>query len=65
MKADFQLRFINSAVNEFENGKECGDESFVIPSSLLGITKPFISIKISFCKLDENKSKHFLKKFQN
>ena len=27
MKADYPLRFINSVVNEFYKGKECGDES--------------------------------------
>ena len=31
MKADNALRFINSVVNEFQNGSECGDESFIIP----------------------------------
>ena len=34
MKADYPLRFINSVVNEFQKGKECGDESFIIPPSL-------------------------------
>ena len=28
MKADYPLRFINS--NEFQKGKECGDESFIM-----------------------------------
>ena len=28
MKTDYPLRFINSVVNEFQKGKECGDESF-------------------------------------
>ena len=31
MKADYLLRFIKSVVNEFQNGKKCGDESFIIP----------------------------------
>ena len=30
MKADYPLRFINSVVNEFEKGKEFGDESFIV-----------------------------------
>ena len=25
MKVDYPLRFINSAVNQFQKGKECGD----------------------------------------
>ena len=29
MKADYPLCFINSVVNEFQKGKECGDESFI------------------------------------
>ena len=34
MKADYPLRFINSVVDEFQKGKECGDERFIIPPSL-------------------------------
>ena len=63
MKADYPLRFINSVVNEFQKGKECGDESFIIPPSLFEITKPFIFVEIPYCELNEIKSKHFLKKF--
>ena len=43
-KADYLMRFINSVVNEFQKGKECGDESFIIPPSLFEITKPFIFV---------------------
>ena len=64
MKADYPLRFINSVVNEFQKGKECGHESFVIPASLFEIAKPLIFIKIPYCELNEMKSKHFLKKFR-
>ena len=63
MKADYPLRFINSVVNEFQKGKECGDESFIISPSLFEITKPFIFVEIPYCELNEIKSKHFLKKF--
>ena len=28
------MRFINSVHNKFQKGKECGDESFIIPPSL-------------------------------
>ena len=56
-KADYPL------VNEFQKGKECGDESFIIPRSLFEITKPFIFVDITYCKLNEINSKHFLKKF--
>ena len=63
MKADYLLRFINSVVNEFQKGKECGDETFIIPPSLFEIAKAFIFIEIPFCDLNEIKSKHFLKKF--
>ena len=38
MKADYPLRFINSVSNEFQKGKESGDERFIIPSSLFEIT---------------------------
>ena len=61
--ADYPLRFINSVVNEFQKGKECGDESFLISPTLFGITKPFIFVEIPYCELNEMKSKHFLKKF--
>ena len=60
MKADYPL----SLTNELQNSKDHGDESFLIPSDLLRITKPFIFIEIPYCKLNETKSKHFLKKFR-
>ena len=55
MKVDYLLRFINSLVNELEKGKECGDESFIIPTSLFEIVKSFIYVEIP--------SKHFLMTF--
>ena len=57
MKADYPLCFINSVVYEFYKGKECGNESFIIPPSLFEIRKPFISTEIASCELDEIKSK--------
>ena len=59
MKADYPLRFINSVANEFQKGKECGDESFIIPPTLFEITKPFIFVEIPYRELNEIKSKHF------
>ena len=61
MKADYPLRFINSVVNEFQKGKECRDESFMIPNSLFEIAKPLIFVEIPYCELNQIKSKHFLK----
>ena len=63
MKADYPLPFINRVVNEFQNGEECGDEIFIIPTTLFEIAKSFIFVEISYCELNEIKSKHFLKKF--
>ena len=63
MKADYPLRFINSTINEFQKGKECGDESFIIPTSLFEIAKSLIFVEIPYSKPNEIKSKHFLKKF--
>ena len=63
MKADYPLRFINNVVNAFRRGKECGDESFMIPPNLFETKKPFIFIEIPYCELNKIKSKHFLKKF--
>ena len=48
MKADYPLRFINSVVNEFQKGKECGDESFIILTSLFEIAKPLIPVEIPY-----------------
>ena len=48
MKADYPLRLINSVVNEFQKGKECEDESFIIPTSLLEIAKPLIFVEIPY-----------------
>ena len=61
--ADYPLRFINSVVNEFQKGKECGDESFITPTSLFEIEKPLIFVEIPKCELNEIKSKQCLKKF--
>ena len=63
MKADYPLRFISSVVNEFQKGKECGGESFIIPTSLFEIAKRLIFVEILYCELNEIKLKHFLKKF--
>ena len=63
MRDDYPLHFTNSVINEFQKGKDHGDESFIILPDLFGIMKPFISIEIPYCELDEIKSKHFLKKF--
>ena len=63
MKADYPLRFINSVANEFQKGKECGDESFIVPTSLFEIAKPLIFVEISYSELNKIKFKHFLKKF--
>ena len=57
------MRFNNSAINEFQKGKECGDESFVVPPTLFEIIKTFVFVEIPYCRLNEIKSKHFLKKF--
>ena len=59
MKADYLLRFINSVVNEFQKGKECGDETFIIPPNLLEMAKSFMFVEITYCELNEIKSKHF------
>ena len=63
MKIDQPLRLIDSVINEFQNGKNYGDESCIISPNLLGIIKTFISIEILYCELGEIKPKHFLKKF--
>ena len=59
---NYPLRFINSVINEFQKGKECGDKSFIIPATLFEIKKPSIFVEIPFRKLNEIKSK-YLKKF--
>ena len=55
MKPDYPLCFINSVVNAFQKGKECGDESFIIPNSLFQTAKPLILAEISYCELNEIK----------
>ena len=47
------MRFINNVINEFQKGKECGDESFIILPSLFEITKPIIFVEIPCCELNE------------
>ena len=63
MKADYPLRFTEGVVNEFQEGKECADESFIILPSLFEIEMAFIFVEIPYCEPNEIKSKHFLKKF--
>ena len=53
-KADCTLSFINSVVNDFQTGKECGNESFRILPSLFEMAKPFIFIEIPYCKTEWN-----------
>ena len=53
MKTDYPLILITSVINEFQKGKECGDE----------ITKFHILIEIPYFNLNEIKSNQFLKKF--
>ena len=48
MRAGCALRLIDSVVNEFQKGKECGNESFLILPSFFEITKPFIPIEIHY-----------------
>ena len=55
MKADYPLCYINSVVNEFQKGKECGDGSFIIPPNLFEITELFIFVEIPYCELNEIK----------
>ena len=55
MKVDYPFHFINSVVNDFPNGKEGGDENFIILTSLLEITKTFIYVEIPYFKLNEIK----------
>ena len=59
MKVDYPFPFINIVVNEFQKSKECGDESFIVPTCLFEITKPLIFVEISYCELNKIKSKFF------
>ena len=49
----------------YKRVKDHRDVSFIIPLDLFRITRPFISIGIPYCELNETKSKHFLKRFVN
>lgn len=48
LKTDYPLGF-NSVINEFQNGNYNGDESFITPSELFGITNICKSIEIPYC----------------
>ena len=56
MKADYPSGFVNRVVNKFRKGETCGDESFIIPTSLFETAKPFISGEIPNCELNKIKS---------
>ena len=46
-KFDYWLNFFNSVINEFQNGKDWGDKSFIIPPDLFRIAKPLILTEIA------------------
>ena len=57
MKGEYPLLFINNVVKEFQKGKECGGESFIIPPSLFEIRKLLIPIEyptVNLMKLNQN-----------
>ena len=57
MKANYPLRFINSIVNEFQKGKECGDESLIIQLVCWKLQKLSYSMKyptVNLIKLNQN-----------
>ena len=39
---------VNSVVNEFQKGKDWGDESFIIPTGLFEIAKSVIFVEIPY-----------------
>ena len=49
IETDYPLRFINRVVNEFQKGKECADESFIILASLSKIAQPFVFVEVRYC----------------
>ena len=55
---------MNCVINEVQKSKYHGDESFIIPPDLFGITKPFTSIEIPYCELNKITSKQICKIFQ-
>ena len=56
-KANYILCFNNTVVNEFQKGKECRDESFIIPTSLFELQNFSYSLKyptVNWMKLNQN-----------
>ena len=56
-KTNYILCFNNSVVNEFQKGKECRDESFIIPTSLFELQNFSYSLKyptVNWMKLNQN-----------
>ena len=51
MKADYPCVSLTVSL-EFQKDKECGNESFIIPTSLFEIAKPLIPLKIPCCELN-------------
>ena len=59
MKADYPLHFINSIVNAFQKGKECGDMTFATPSSLFET----FSYPLKYPTMSSINLKHFFNTF--
>ena len=59
--ADYPYRFINSAINNFQE-KSDGTDDHIIPPGFFDIPKKVVLVDIPYCPKNEF-SNHFMKKF--
>ena len=70
LKANFPLRFINSAVaqfnkNMYSNKERNEEDEMIIPPQLFEIPKKNLFLEVLFYEANQKRSKNFLNKFYN
>ena len=61
LNADYPYRFINSAINKFQE-KSDGTDDYIIPPGFFDIPKKVVLVDIPYCLKKEEFSKRFIKK---
>ena len=66
-KADYPIRFVDSVIKQFQQKCLENDieDDMIIPKNLFEEEKPLLLLEVPFCPENENKSKHFIKKFHH
>ena len=61
LNADYPYRFINNAVNKFQEKSE-GTEDYIIPPGFFDVPKKVVLLDITYCPKNEEILKRYMKK---